>query len=808
MGVNTQKKQYVDEESNVESLNLKDFLYMCLAKWHWFAISLALVLSAAVGYILISEPKYTRSSQVLIKSDSEGASISNAVGEFSNLGLFSTNSNVYNELIAINSPSVMMEVVERLKLNMKYKIDGTFHKKTIYGETLPIEVRFLDVDDDAGARVEVDIDEQGVVTLSDFMKTVDDDKLEFDDVVSGKLLTPINTPIGRIVVTPTLKWIEGKAHYIYVTKSGLHSTAQSCQKKLEVSLDNKDADVINLSYIDVSPQRAVDVLNMIIEVYNEKWIDDKNKVTVSTSRFIEERLDSIVKELGDVDESISSYKSQQLLPDVSAATNMYMTQSTKLMEDMLKINNELSMAKYILNYVKDESNKNKLLPANSGLSNDGVESQITEYNNMQLRLSQLTAGGDIKNPVITDLENSLASTRSAIETSVENLVINLETQLRNLKQNEMQTTSRIAANPVQEKYLLTVGRQQKVKESLYLFLLQKREENELSRAFTAYNTRIITPPMGSLRPTSPGKMKILFIAFVLALLIPCGIIFMRENLITTIRGRRDLDKLSVPLIGEIPMNSNFHSFFRKNENKEQCAMVVEDGNRDIINEAFRVLRTNVEFMSKGDDVKVTVVTSFNPGSGKSFLVMNLAKSLAIKNKKVLVIDGDMRHASASKYVDSPRRGLSNYLVGAENDIESLIVKSSFDDNMYVLPVGIIPPNPTELLENERFGDCVENIKTQFDYVFIDCPPIDIVADTQIIEKYANRTFFVVRAGLLEKSMLPELDDIYKCNRFKNMSVILNATTDGGGGRYGNRYGYRYGYRYGSHYYEYGSKKKK
>lgn len=803
MAVNSQKKQYVEEENNQQTLSIKDFVFMCLSKWYWFVASFAIVMTLAVAYILVKEPSYTRSSQVLIKSGSEGSSISNAVGEFSNLGLFSTNSNVYNELIAINSPSVMMEVVERLQLNMRYKTDGTFHKKTIYGPNLPINVKFLDMDENTSAKVEVDIDENGVVTLSEFVMRIDDEKFKSDEVVTGLLIEPMNTPIGRIAVTPTLQWEEGKAHHIYVSKNGLHSTAQACQKKLEVTLDNKDADVINLSYIDVSPQRAVDVLNEIINVYNEKWLDDKNKVTVSTSRFIAERLDSIVKELGDVDESISSYKSQQLLPDMAAATNMYMSQSSKHMEDMLKINNELAMAKYILNYVRKDENRRKLLPANSGLSSNSVESQIAEYNAMQLRLSQLSSGGDVQNPVIADLEASLESTRGAIEASVENLVVSLETQLKNLKQNEAQTTSRIAANPGQEKYLLTVGRQQKVKEALYLYLLQKREENELTRAFTADNTRIITPPMGELRPTSPGKMKILFVAFVLALLIPCAYIFLRESLITTVRSRRDLARLSVPMIGEIPLHGKSASFWNKKVGAGNV-VVVQEGNRDIINEAFRVLRTNVELMTHKDESRVIVVTSFNPGSGKSFLVMNVAKSLALKGKRVLVIDGDLRHASASAYVDSPRRGLSSYLVGVEEDLSSLVVKSSYDDNLWVLPVGIIPPNPTELLESERLAQCFETIKGEYDYVFVDCPPIDIVADTQIIERFATRTFFVVRAGLLEKNILPELEEIYQGGRFKNLSLILNATTDDGGGRYGSRYGYPYG----ANYYEHGAKANK
>ncbi len=793
-------------EQGEDTLNVKDFLFMCLAKWHWFVLSLIVTLFFAMLYVLRTQPSYTRSSQVMIKSDSKGKSISNAMGEFSDMGLFATSSSVDNELIAIQSPSVMAEVVKRLQLDMNYSVDGTFHKKTIYGKSLPVNVRLIDIEANAGASLVLDILADGTVSLYDFVWSADGEKQESGNAVKGKMLEPIETPIGKVVVTPTLSYVSGNKQTIYITRSGYHSTTQAYSAKLQTSLNNKKADVINLSIEDVSPQRAVDVLNKVIEVYNEKWIDDKNQITVSTSKFIEERLDSIVKELGDVDENISSYKSQQLLPDVNSVSKLYMTQSSKAAEELLELNNQLYMARYILNYVKDEKNSDKILPANSGISSPGIEAVIAEYNELQLRRLSLVSDGDINNPIIEDIEKSLVSMRAAIVTSVENQIVALDTQLSNMKRHEKEATERIATNPKQEKYLRSVGRQQQVKEALYLYLLQKREENELSKAFTAYNTRVITPPTGSLAPTAPVKSKIFLIAFVLGMAIPVGIIFMRENLITTVRGRRDIEKLSLPLIGEIPMilpNKKSWMFWRKSE-KIKNVIVVEDGNRNIINEAFRVLRTNIEFMTKESSGNVFLLTSFNPGSGKSFLTINIAKSLALRGRKVLVIDGDLRHASASSFVNTPKQGIADYLAGRVDDIQKLIVHKVDDGkNLYVLPVGTIPPNPTELLEGERFGKCIAELRTQYDYVFVDCPPIDIVADTQIIEKFADRTIFVIRAGVLEKSMLPELEDIYKGKRFKNMSLILNATTDGGGGRYG----YRYGYRYGSHYYAYGSNKK-
>ena len=399
--------------------------------------------------------------------------------------------------------------------------------------------------------------------------------------------------------------------------------------------------------------------------------------------------------------------------------------------------------------------------------------------------------------------------RKSISASLDNFVVTLKTQLGTLQANEAATTSQIASNPNQAKYLQTVGRQQKVKEALYLFLLQKREENELSKAFTAYNTRVITPPTGDLNPVAPVRRKIMLIAFVLGLLIPVVVIYIREKANTTVRGRKDLKKLIVPFLGEIPYYVSRKNrptlkqrirFWKKP--KEVCQIVVKAGKRNIVNEAFRVLRTNFEFtIGTHPEQNVIVFTSLNPGSGKSHLAANMAMSLAIKKKKVLLIDGDLRHGSTSMLVGSPGEGLSDYLNGRIADIHDILHKgeeSGLVKYFDVIPIGTIPPNPTELLFTPLLEQMIRQMRQEYDYVFIDCPPIEVVADTPIYEQFADRTIFVVRAGLMERSMLPEIDALYKEKKFKNMTLILNGTK-ARGGRYGSHYGYGYGYGYGYNY---------
>lgn len=795
------------QEQQNETVRIQDILSACLSKWKWFVLSVVLCLSAATLYILTTPPTYTRNTALLIKEDANGkaASFSSELNSFADMGLFSNKSNVNNELVFMQSPALMLEVVKRLQLDYNYSIDGTFYKKTIYGRSLPINALVEDIADNDACSFKLSLAPGGKVSLSEFR--FKGDKVGEEITAKGSLRDTLDTPIGKVIVTPTPYFVPGEATTIYVTRRGLVSTVESCQTHLTANLNSDKTTIINLSYKDVSVQRAEEFLNTLISVYNENWVKDKNQIAVSTSRFIDERLRVIEHELGNVDENISSYKSEHLIPDIREASTMYMQQANEANAQILTLNNELYMARYIRSFVSNESNVGQLLPANSGINSSNIENLIAEYNTKQLQRNSLVANSSTNNPLVKDLDNSLASMREAIITSIDNQINSLNTQISSFRSREQESNSLIASNPTQAKYLLSVERQQKVKESLYLFLLQKREENELSQAFTAYNTRVVTPPTGKLKPTSPVKRNILLFALLIGLLIPIGVIVIIENTYNKVRGRKDIENTGVPLAGEIPLydQSRRYLIFKKPKINAEKAIVVKEGCRDVVNEAFRVLRSNVDFMTgSSNGENVIVCTSFNPGSGKSFLSLNLAISFAIKKRRTLVIDGDLRHGTSSAYVGSPSKGLSNYLSGKIDDWRSLIVKDPSHEYLNILPVGTIPPNPTELLEEPRLARLLEELRSEYDYIFIDCPPIDLVADTQIIEKLADRTLFVVRCGLLDRSMLPELEEIYTQKRFKNLSVVLNGAQSSGG-RYGYRYGYHSGYYYGKDSY-YGDKK--
>ena len=745
-------------------IRIQDLWGMFIPKWYWFATSLFVALATASLYLLSTPNVYTRTAAILIKDDSKNNSPASAMNEFADMGIFKSNTNINNELLTLKSPTLMTEVVKRLGLNEIYTIRRGLKRIELY-KSSPILVTYL-FDNKKSVSFDIEVGAQNKFYLSNF-------------IVAGTLAISLTSQYENFFTGSTIQYSKEPADMV----------ADSYTQKLWAELGNEDATIINLSIDDASVQKAEDILNTLIEVYNEKWIQDKNQIAVSTSRFIGERLGVIENELGHVDENISNYKSEHLLPDVQAASSLYMSQSAENKKEIQTLTNQLATAQFIRRELGGKE-MNQPLPTNSGIANVNIESQIGEYNKMVLDRNRLIANSSEKNPLVKDLGNSMQSMKRTILQSVDNLIVSLNTQIRSIRQQEATTTQQLASNPSQAKYLLSVERQQKVKEELYLYLLQKREENELSQAFTAYNTRMITAPRGSALPTAPNKKNILLVALALGLLVPAVIIFMQENMNTKVRGKKDLENLSVPYLGEIPL------YFRNKKKKNkfsEYAIVVEEGNRNIINEAFRVLRSNVDFMkSKNTEQKVFIETSFNLGSGKSFLSMNIAMSFAIKGKKVLVIDGDLRHGTVSAYVGSPKKGLSDYLGNKEVVWNELLVIDKKYPNLHIIPVGTIPPNPTELLEDGSLATLMQDLRDEYDYIFIDCPPIDIVADTQIIEQYADRTLFVVRAGLLDRSLLPELESIYQEKRFKNLSVILNGT-ESTGGRYGYRYGYHNGY---------------
>lgn len=779
---------------NPNNVTFGDLIYLALRHWTWVLLSLIICLGLAALYLLYTPNKYTQSASVLIKEDSKGKSANSGINDFSDLGLLTNTTNIENEISTFKSPDLMEEVVRRLNLDFNYYLPGAFHKEVAYGSSLPVNVSMPDIPDNSSVSFKLSVGPKGDLSLSEFRYINEGKESEIDKNYNGHLNDTIRTIAGPLVVVGNEYYQKESTINLKVEKIPLRSTINSYCANLSVKLDNQKGSVINLSIVDQNIQRADEVLSTLIGVYNENWIRDKNQIAVSTSNFINERLGVIEGELGNVDSDISSYKSANLVPDVNAAASSYMAESQQIGQELVGLNNQLQMTRYIRNYLSGEGNYDKVLPTNTGVDNLDIENQIALYNTKLLQRNNLVSKSSEKNPLVQNMDKELQEMRGSIIGSVDNSIINLQTQMKGLQGARGAATSKLASSPTQAKYLLSVERQQKVKESLYLFLLQKREDNELNQAFTAYNTRVIKRPGGSNQPTSPHRASIMLAALLAGCVLPLLVIYVKESNNTKVRGRKDVENLNLPMLGEIPQYVEKGN--KKNDSKDRHEIVVKYHSRNVINEAFRVLRTNIEFSRVNKDgCNVYAITSFNPSSGKSFISVNLACALAIKEKRVLIIDGDLRHGSASAYFDKAKCGLSDYLTGDIDNVDSCLVTSDDFPTLRVLATGTIPPNPTELLESPRFEEMIENLRKDFDYIIIDCPPIEIVADAKIIDRVADRTIFVVRAGLLDRGMLSQLDIMNEDKKYKRMAFILNGTLSERS-RYGYSHGYKYGYGYG------------
>lgn len=774
----------VQEEDN---FSMKDFMQLCLRQWPWFLCSLIFFIGFGLLYVMRQQPVYERKCEVLI-ADNEQNSFGEVSSGFSMSGVFSSHTSVNNELISLTTPAVMREVVDRLDLDMNYNKKGLLHPTTLYRSSNPIIVEMPDLGSEGSGGFTVELNPDGSAIMYKFWKYDGGAKkiVKFDKEIACRLgFKTLNTPIGRVSLQPnggfTGKLVEPID--IKVSHSSFLATVESYTARLNGDLVDQDAEVIELSLRDVCVQRADDILDAVVNVYNERWIADKNRVAVATSEFIDERLKVIESELGNVDTEVSEFKARNKMPDIEHTIEMKLKGVGDIATAVIETRNQLAMAQYLKEYINNPQHANDVVPLNIGLNDASMSQSINEFNKRLLERNAMVENSSTDNPLVKSADVELRGLRKSILRSVDNQIGVLAASLRDI-QGEQGNQDRMLENaPVQAKYLLSIERQQKVKEELYVFLLQKREENELSQTFTAYNTRVITPPWGSLEPVAPRMKLTLFVCFVLALALPVLVLYVFEMTNTKIRSRKDLENIPMPFAGEIPLVGKknllkkiFTSPNKRKAEKEAPLPVVKPGCRDIPNEAFRVVRSNIDFIiGKKSGCTVMLLTSINPGSGKSFIAYNLGASFALKGKKVLLIDCDLRHGSLSGYANSPRKGVSTYLTGHTDDWQKLTVKNAGMDNLDILGIGHRPPNPAELLDNGRLATLIEEARKTYDVVLIDCPPANMLVDTQIVEPYTDRTLFVVRAGLLERKGLNDIMNIYESRKFKHLTLLLNGT---------------------------------
>lgn len=768
------------------SIPIKAFFNACMRNWYWFVIS-AIICTCLALLKSKSEPKLYKASALIMLTTETSKEAGSQAQVFGDLGMKVGTSDLANETHKIKSTKLMENVVEHLELNIQY-----------YGKVYLREVNTY-------KNSPVRITPMRDITTNFSISIVPKSESEFEFCINGDknwqkavFGNTVKTPYGPVAVTKTKIFNKQYIDYTVIAKVyTVNSAAKKYIGALQVEMADKMSDVLRLSIVTDNHDLGVDILNALIVAYNQDGIEDKNRVARNTEDFIARRIDAISKDLSGVDTRIAQLKS------ASANAAMYSDASSgiRFQENASDASLQLSLASSMSNYVNSASD-NDLLPSNTGIANTAIEGQIKEYNDNMLKYQKIAATSSEENPVMKELKSTLTSQRSKIQKDISNYINQLGTRAARAQASQAQSMSGMRQMPEHEKAITEVTRQQNVKEQLYLYLLNKREENALQIAITEPNAKVIEEASGSTTPFSPNTTRSLAIGLLIGLLIPAAVLYIIYwilSLDTKIHTRHDVEEnCKIPIVGEIP---------RKHNNQKNEEIIISEDSVDRVSEALRIVRANLDFIAeKKDDMGIVMqFTSTRPGEGKSFLALNLALTYAYVNKKVVVVDLDLRKGRFTEYVnaDDTNIGVSSFLSGKVSDVDDIIIKGNLHENLDIVPMGAMPPNPTGLLMNKHLEELIDSLRSRYDYIILDTVPYGLVADATLINRFVDFTVYVIRDGLIEKKFLLDLERANDEKKLKNLTILINdIKVDKKNYGYGG-YGYGYGYGYGGYGYGYG-----
>ena len=806
------KKKNQQTKKGEDMFSLRDLVDIFVFNWKWFLLSVILCLVVARLYLSTKPKIYQRSAVMLVKEDagSGGTRQRGGTDALMQLNGVMMGSSVKNEVYILQSHQIMKQVVRSLDLDVSYFYNRHFQMKKLYKDR-PFTVLFDSADVETLApysfRVEI---KGGKAHINEFesLSVKDEDSCRVDITVDFGQPFQLPTLKQNVVLLPNIKLLEAfEGASITVNHTSVEAAANAYGSALKAGELDKESSLVGITYSDQNVQRAEDILNAVIEAYRRNIIDDKNRIAQSTAAFIDERIELISKELSKVEGDLANFKQRNRLIDVKVDASNYLQQSNQARQRSVQLESQLSVVRYLLDYLRDKSRGMNLIPSLSGITDGGIQNQIARYNEVMLERNRLIENSSENSPRVRQADQKLDQMRQTIIASTEAYISSLEVQLRRSQQEESGLNQAISAVPEKEKQSLDIGRQQAIKETLYTYLLNKREETALQLAITEANIRVIEPPFGSNVPISPRTRVIMMLALIIGIVAPFAFFHIRNLLNMSVRGRKDVeDYTSIPVVGEIP---------HRKEGISDSEILVSEQKNDSLNEAFRMLRFSLNFIQK--DARVIMFTSTVPSEGKTFVSRNFAVTLGMTGKKVVLIDTDIRKRTQSKLSGTiHREGLTSFLSGAVDNIEQLIIPECPKFNVDMLPAGITPPNPSELLMSERLELLIEELKKTYEYIVVDNVPAMVVADAGIVNRIADVTLYVIREGKIDRRYLPELQRLYEEEKFNRLCIVLNDSNleqkrygygNYGYGRYGYSYGYSYGYGYGNED-DKGKKKKK
>lgn len=787
-------------------IDYKAILFEYLMYWPWFVACLILCLAGAWIYLRYQTPVYNVNATVLIKQDDKTkGSTGNSLTAMQDLGMLSMASNFDNEMEILHSRTLIRKIVNTLGLNISYTEPRSFgYALPLYKNDSPIRVWMTPEEAEklsAPLSLQLDCTADGKVkaTARSYQNGQEATTEKSFDRLPGVLVTPV----GTLTLNHTDSTGIHQERTLQVQIISPTAAAKSCQGKLSTEPTSKQTTIVRLNYNDSHVGRGLDFLTTLVALYNADANDDKNEVASRTAEFIDERINIINHELGTTESELASYKQKAGLTDLTSDAQLALQGNAEYEQKRADNATQLRLVEFLKEYIDRPENRMEIIPANIGLSDNGLSTLIGQYNEMLTERKRLLRTSSESNPAVVNLDTSLQATRKNIQTSVASVLKGLEITRNDLNREAAQFANRISNAPQQERELLSISRQQEIKASLYLMLLQKREENAITLAATANNGRMVEEPLAG-GIVGPNGKTYYMLAFLLGLGIPVAIIFLRNLLRFKIESRADVEKITdVPVVGDIPMTET-----------QNHPIVVQENRNGLMEEVFRSVRTNLQYML-GEGQKVILFTSTTSGEGKSFNAGNLACSFAFMGKKVVIVGLDIRKPGLNKVFEifHKEQGITQYLADPNHtDLLSLCQPSAISPNLFILPGGTVPPNPTELVARKALDHALEILKERFDYIILDTAPIGMVTDTQLIARVADLSVYVCRAGYTHKSDYELINDLKRENKLPNLCTLINGIDmdqrkNGyyyGYGRYGKygkygygkKYGYGYGYGYG------------
>ncbi|UZO80228.1 polysaccharide biosynthesis tyrosine autokinase [Aquimarina sp. ERC-38] len=766
-----------------DNSTLKKTLEIYLKKWYWYLICILLTITAAYFYIRYTAPEYQISATLLI-TDEEKTGSGPDLSSFQDFISFGkSKSTLENEMAILTSRTLMHKVVKDLNLNVQYFKKGRVIEVEDYPESI-IKLNLVSADSIINKNtVSIPIR----IESAESYTVLDKEGNELSSNTFGKVLT---TKAGKVIITPNTD-LSGRVGTIINAKViPPINLAMKYSSRLKVSPVGETSTTLQISFKDKVKLRAQHIINSLLNQYIQDNLERKRNVSQKTSDFIDNRLSIISGDLEEVDEQSAGYKSKNLLTtDIAAETQRIADSDSRNQEELNRVGTQLNLIEEMRNYISNQKDSFNMIPSNLGFSDSGILEIVNRYNSLITRRNSLLRSSSIQNPIVVNLDQQIVALKQVLASNLDNFKRSITLTYNNLKEQNKYFTSKIYRAPKQQKDLIDIQRKITIKEQLYLYLLQKREEAEITSKVTEANSMIIDDAIitSAMLPVSPKKKIIYIAAFLFGLIIPTSFIYLAGLLNVKVESKDDMKHLNeIPFIGSIP------------KEKKAKNLLISRMDRSGIAEAFRILRTNLEFLLASTDTKgkgkVVFVTSTISGEGKTLISSNLSKVLSLSEKKVVLVGTDFRDPKMHKFFDLPQKmnttGFSNFITDHNLKPENVLYKEKSNDSpLTLLPPGVIPPNPSELLMNIRVQEMMNYLKDNFDYIIVDTAPVSLVTDTLLIAESANLTIYLVRENFTEKNALNTPYDLYTSNRLENMAILLNGAR--------SRAGYGYGYGYGS-----------